>query len=83
MSVVNDGYYLTVDQLPRHNQKLVDYKTVNNDEYLDYQIKIPEKSGWRCELFGMGNSLIIHPTKVPNKFWRMMQYLIFGNRWKK
>lgn len=40
-------------------------------------------SGWRCEMFGMGESLVFHPQNnhVPNWFWRKMQYLFFGNKW--
>ena len=45
----------------------------------------PEFSDWKCECFGMGSSLVITPFKghVPNWFWRWMQYLIFGNKWRK
>lgn len=44
---------------------------------------IPQPSEWRCELFGCGGSLVMRPNhgNVPNRFWRWMQYLAFGNRW--
>lgn len=45
-------------------------------------------SGWQCYLFGgtpEGSSIFWKPAKgkVPNFFWRWMQYLFFGNRWVK
>lgn len=43
-------------------------------------------SDWECELFGMGRyGIKIVPVvgNVPNAFWRWMQYLVFGNRWKR
>lgn len=42
-------------------------------------------SKWKCELFGMGNSVVVFPAEgdVPNWFWRKMQYLFFGNKWIK
>ena len=45
-----------------------------------------EGSDWQCELFGSGsNGIVFTPIKghEPNRFWRWMQYLCFGNRWKK
>lgn len=44
----------------------------------------PERSEeWKCELFGTGECLVLIPRKdkVPNWFWRKMQYLILGNKW--
>jgi hypothetical protein len=40
---------------------------------------------WECEMFGCGRSIVLYPLKkdVPNWFWRTMQYLILGNKWKK
>ena len=51
----------------------------------DYEIKTYEPSEWSCELFGCGNSFVLIPAKGkgPNWFWRFMQYICFGNRWKK
>lgn len=42
-------------------------------------------SGWKCELFGCGESIVLYPKpgKVPNWFWRKMQYLILGHEWKR
>ena len=51
----------------------------------DVQSSIPEYSDWECHLFGMHTGIIVRPIKgnVPNFFWRWMQYLIFGNKWRK
>lgn len=49
-------------------------------------IDAPEYSGWKCELFGLGEHVLcVYPLKgqVPNWFWRKMQYLILGNKWVK
>jgi hypothetical protein len=48
-------------------------------------VNLSERSEWHCELFGTGQSLVLHPAKgkVPNWFHRKMQYLILGNRWYK
>ena len=46
----------------------------------------PEYSDWECELFGSGpHGISFRPPKdqEPNWFWRLMQYLCFGNKWKK
>jgi len=44
-----------------------------------------ELSGWTCELFGFGQQIVLTPLneKVPNWFWRWMQYICFGNKWIK
>jgi hypothetical protein len=57
---------------------------VKRSEHM-YFITTPERSKWRCELFGMGDSIVWHPPKgkEPNRFWRWMQYLAFGNRWRR
>lgn len=46
-------------------------------------IEPPELSDWECELFGTGRKMVLVPLKgkEPNSFWRLMQYLILGNRW--
>lgn len=54
----------------------------------EYRINtVPEKSNWNCYLFGSDgkNGLSWRPLKgkEPNWFWRLMQYLIFGNKWVK
>ena len=50
-------------------------------------IKGIEYSDWQCYLFGgqPQGGLCWRPIagKVPNRFWRWMQYLCFGNRWVK
>jgi len=41
---------------------------------------------WKCKLFGMGDNYYIQFTedqKVPNWFWRKMQYLLFGCQWER
>jgi len=42
----------------------------------------PEYSDWRCE---MTSNFYIQPLmgQEPNWFWRKMQYLVFGFKWKK
>lgn len=46
-----------------------------------------EPSGWECHCFGAKGveGIIWEPSegRVPNWFWRKMQYLILGNRWVK
>lgn len=50
-------------------------------------MKFPEKSPWRCYLFGSADcgGIIWQPDLggEPNWFWRKMQFLVFGNRWVK
>lgn len=56
--------------------------------------KMPEQSDWVCDMFGAyltdengtnHSTIQLRPVKgaEPNWFWRMMQYLILGNRWRK
>jgi hypothetical protein len=61
---------------------------MNNDiKNATYSVSIPEKSEWKCYLFGTidGSGLVYRPNKgaEPNWFWRKMQFLILGNRWVK
>ena len=54
------------------------YETINTIEYSD----------WECALFGggfNGGGFVWVPNKgcVPNRFWRLMQFLVFGNEWRK
>lgn len=48
--------------------------TISQPEYSDK---------WECELFGVGEAMVLTPEqdKEPNWFWRIMQYLILGNKW--
>ena len=49
-------------------------------------IRSPKLSDWTCYLFGSnGDGVAWKPAdgKVPNWFWRKMQYLFFGNKWVK
>lgn len=51
------------------------------------EIARPVLSDWICYVFGStpGNGLTWRPRKgkEPNRFWRWMQFLCFGNRWVK
>ena len=41
---------------------------------------------WICNLFGsIGDEDGIKwtPVKAPNRFWRFMQFICFGNKWRK
>ncbi len=44
-----------------------------------------DRSDWVCALFGVRGEVMYRPRKgnVPNRFWRWMQYLMFGNRCRK
>jgi hypothetical protein len=61
-----------------------------NDLWIDIDIGTPffmpnqEMSDWKCYLFG-SDGITFQPEKgkEPNWFWRMMQYLLLGNRWVK
>ena len=47
-------------------------------------MKLPEYSNWECELFGFSQAgITFKPLKgqEPNWFWRLMQYLLVGNKW--
>ena len=49
-------------------------------------LTMPKPSGWRCKLFGSDASGITwcpNEGEVPNAFWRVMQFLAFGNRWER
>ncbi len=55
------------------------------DQPNHYTIQRAEPSGWRCEMFGMGQSMVLFPKRgnVPNAFWRWMQRICLGNKWSK
>jgi hypothetical protein len=61
------------------------FGVINSDSTLVF--KQPEHSEWTCHLFGGtsvdGLSWTPPKGKEPNRFWRWMQYLCFGNRWVK
>lgn len=63
------------------------YGEMKMNEQLEFKEASPKgKYAYKCELFGSGNliALNIPPEfKVPNRFWRWMQYLILGNKWIK
>ena len=61
-------------------------KNVENIQIFD--LTSLEYSDWVCYLFGSHNGfdgIIWTPKKgkEPNRFWRIMQYLCFGNKWIK
>ena len=45
------------------------------------EFKLPDYK-YECELFGIKNWLWHTETK-PNWFWRKMQYICFGMKWRK
>jgi hypothetical protein len=62
-----------------------EWKNLSNYDYPDLLLKQPERAEWECELFGTSRSMVLIPEKgkIPNWFWRKMQYLILGNKWVK
>jgi len=55
--------------------------TINN---MEDKLEPKLSKEWQCYLFGGDeNGFIWTPqeNKVPNWFWRKMQYLILGNKW--
>lgn len=40
---------------------------------------------WECHLFGTGTQIVLYTRKdnTPNAFHRFMQWLCFGNVWKR
>ena len=63
-----------------HNRGSVVSATTSNGYY---NFKPLIQSGWKCELFGGSGGVTWFPYKgqVPNRFWRFMQYICFGNKW--
>lgn len=64
----------------------IEYEYNEGPPVKELQFNVAHKPGtWRCELFGTGAmGLGLHsfpPDKVPNWFWRKMQWLFFGNKW--
>ena len=57
--------------------------TVEND----YTLRIEDpKYEWKCEMFGMGDNFVLSfqaGQKIPNKFFRWMQFVLFGCKWIK
>ena len=49
------------------------------------EIMLPGLSDWKCDIFGLQGQIVVRPYKgkVPNWFWRWMQYIFFGNLWKR
>jgi hypothetical protein len=61
--------------------------TLTDNTKVDIGLLITRNDGsskdWDCELFGIGKAVVIRTKNPPNRFWRWMQYLCFGNRWIK
>ena len=58
----------------------------NSSDIISIDLIVPEYSDWECHLLGGGvNDITWTPQKgkEPNWFWRIMQYLILGNKWVK
>lgn len=83
------------DQSDKLSEGLLDYlcnntgttrlEKMNSIPYLGSDLRSfinPEYSDWRCE---MTSNFFIQPLmgQEPNWFWRKMQYLVFGFKWKK
>lgn len=62
-----------------------DIKSVNS--YNSTLHLFPKPSKWKCYLFGgtQFSGMTWRPAEGehPNWFWRLMQFLVFGNRWSK
>lgn len=61
---------------------------IKNTESYPYSIIFNQNSNnpsdWKCRLFGIDNFFFIpEKGKEPNIFWRIMQYLLLGNKWSK
>lgn len=58
-------------------------KTIITDEIGEIKFNPESDPDWKCQLFGMQDGLVLTPPKgkIPNAFWRLMQYLIIGNKW--
>ena len=48
-----------------------------------WNIEFPPEPTWTCELYGTGKEQVWYTSRAPNWFWRLMQRLILGNRWRK
>lgn len=49
-----------------------------------YEFRTPKYSAWECHMFGgRGSGIRWRPLegRVPNRFWRWMQFICFGNYW--
>lgn len=54
-------------------------------ERVGERYETPESSEWECCLFGDSNGPAFIPKRggEPNFFWRWMQFMCFGFRWRK
>jgi hypothetical protein len=51
----------------------------------EFQFYRPPVYAWECQLFGCGKSIVLQRAagQQPNAFWRLMQHLILGNKWRR
>lgn len=57
--------------------------TVKLDSYESCLIGMPERSEWKCCMFGDGLVFTPEKGKEPNWFWRWTQFICFGHKWIK
>lgn len=57
----------------------------NESNPIEFKVIGRPKYTWECKLFGtiMDSCITLSVVTPPNWFWRTMQYLILGNKWKK
>ena len=64
-----------------------DEKPSHGKGFDGFYFSVPEYSEWVCDLFGAkeNEGITWNPLKgeEPNWFWRKMQYVVFGNRWRR
>ena len=58
------------------------YKDEELEETGCHLLDVPKYSEWYCEMF-YGHRYQPSEGKHPNWFWRKMQYLVLGFKWKK
>ena len=57
-------------------------KYMKHGDKMEYStIKVPNYT-WRVWLWG-STYIVVEDTKIPNRFYRFMQFLILGFRWEK
>lgn len=86
MSELKEKERIVIENLNKlHGENIILDNLVVPNEFHINSIELPERSDWECHLFGCGNFIVLNPEvgKVPNRFWRFMQYLCFGNKWIK
>jgi hypothetical protein len=49
----------------------------------EHRLKLPESSGWKCQLFGGGITYYPQKGKVPNAMVRWLMKICFDCRWER